>query len=407
MAQTFKANIVGYNATTQESKEQGFTVSPSIRSYIVTAASNAQMYANGARSFFIYPPASAATNIGINYYCEETLDELITAMNEVTVVALDSATTLTIGTDLHFVKEVDHVIDVNTTTTAATAGGAITVKGGTGATSGAGGAVSITGGTAGATAASVGGAVTIKSGVSGAGNGASGVLTLESGASTAAATGAVVLRSGIPATSGASGTLTLATGSVTTANSGALSIFTGVSVTGNSGIFTLGTGATTTGNSSNITISTGNAGTGNSGDIILTPGTASAVVGKIKTSAGIVQNHNTVAANSTATLTAKQVATGYITSTSASATGLTLPTGTALGSELGATQGTIFDLTVDNTGGSSTVTMIVSVNGILSAMAAANAASSGLLTIPSGVTGQGTFRLMFSSSTAFTFTRIA
>lgn len=121
----------------------------------------------------------------------------------------------------------------------------------------------------------------------------------------------------------------------------------------------------------------------------------------------LAQGHTTVAINSTATATATQVATGYITSTSGAATTITLPTGTLLGTALGATQGTIHDLYIDNTAGANTVTIAVAVNGILSALAAAVAASAGLLTVPSGVTGQACYRLMFSSATAYTFTRIA
>ena len=117
--------------------------------------------------------------------------------------------------------------------------------------------------------------------------------------------------------------------------------------------------------------------------------------------------HTPAAINATATATAAEVATGYITSTSAAATTITLPTGTLLGTELGATQGTIHDLYIDNTAGANTVTVAVAVNGILSALAAAVGASAGLLTVPSGVTGQACFRLMFSSATAYTFTRIA
>ncbi len=113
------------------------------------------------------------------------------------------------------------------------------------------------------------------------------------------------------------------------------------------------------------------------------------------------------AINATATATALQVSTGYITSTSAAATTITLPTGTLLGAELGAARGTVFDLFIDNTAGANTVTIAVAVDGILSAAAAANGASQGLLTVPSGVTGQACFRLMFSSATAYTFTRIA
>jgi hypothetical protein len=114
-----------------------------------------------------------------------------------------------------------------------------------------------------------------------------------------------------------------------------------------------------------------------------------------------------VAINATATATAAQVASGYITSTSAAATTITLPTGTLLGAELGASQGTIFDLYIDNTAGANTVTMAVGTNAIVSALGAANGTESGLLTVPSGVTGQACFRLMFSSATAYTFTRIA
>ena len=117
--------------------------------------------------------------------------------------------------------------------------------------------------------------------------------------------------------------------------------------------------------------------------------------------------HTPTAINATATATAAQVATGYIKSTSAAATTITLPTGTLLGTALGAVQGTVFDLYVDNTAGASTVTMAVAVNGIKSALAAAVAASAGLLTVPAGVTGQARFTLIFSSATAYTFTRTA
>jgi hypothetical protein len=121
------------------------------------------------------------------------------------------------------------------------------------------------------------------------------------------------------------------------------------------------------------------------------------------------QNHPTTAAiNATATATAAQVATGYITSTSAAATAITLPTGTLLGAALGATQGTTMDLYVDNTAGASTVTIAVAVNGILSAAAAAGSAGgAGLLTVAAGVTGVACFRIMFSSATAYVFSRIA
>lgn len=118
-------------------------------------------------------------------------------------------------------------------------------------------------------------------------------------------------------------------------------------------------------------------------------------------------NSTPVAINATATATAAQVASGYITSTSAAATTITLPTGTLLGAALGAVQGTVFDLWIDNTAGANTVTIAVAVNGIINALATAVSASFGLLTVPSGVTGQARFTLTFSSATAYTFARTA
>jgi hypothetical protein len=120
------------------------------------------------------------------------------------------------------------------------------------------------------------------------------------------------------------------------------------------------------------------------------------------------QNHPTKAAiNATATATAAQVATGYITSTSAAATVITLPTGTLLGAALGATQGTVLDLYVDNTAGANAVTIAVATNGILSSAAVDTAGSFGDLTVASGVTGLARFTIMFSSATAYVFTRTA
>lgn len=133
-----------------------------------------------------------------------------------------------------------------------------------------------------------------------------------------------------------------------------------------------------------------------------------AFTGTVSFAVPSADGHATPAAiNSSATATAAQVATGYITSTSASPTTITLPTGTLLGAQLGATQGTVFSLYVDNTAGASTVTMAVAVNGIKSDAANTTAASFGQLTVASGVTGVGRFTIMFSSATAYVFTRTA
>jgi hypothetical protein len=121
-----------------------------------------------------------------------------------------------------------------------------------------------------------------------------------------------------------------------------------------------------------------------------------------------IDTRSTAAAiNSTATATAAEVATGRITSTSGAATTITLPTGTLLGGELSASAGDVFDLVIDNTAGSSTVTIAVAVNGVLSTAAVDTGGSFGDLTVASGVTGVAVYRIMFTSATAYAFTRVA
>ena len=125
---------------------------------------------------------------------------------------------------------------------------------------------------------------------------------------------------------------------------------------------------------------------------------------------GFIGGHQVESANAinaTGTATPAQVASGYITSTSASATTITLPTGTDLGTAIGATQGTVLDLYIDNTAGASTVTIAVNTNAILSTAAADTAGSFGDLTVAFGATGLARYTLMFSSPTAYVFTRTA
>lgn len=132
--------------------------------------------------------------------------------------------------------------------------------------------------------------------------------------------------------------------------------------------------------------------------------------GPVVSQNGFIGSHQVTTANAvnaTGTATAAQVASGYITSTSALATTITLPTGTALGSLLGATQGTTLDLYIDNTAGANTVTVAVNTNAILSTAAADTAGSFGDLTIAAGATGIGRYTIMFSSPTAYVFTRTA
>ena len=126
---------------------------------------------------------------------------------------------------------------------------------------------------------------------------------------------------------------------------------------------------------------------------------------------------NSAAINATATATADQIATGYITTVSTSAVTITLPTGTLLGARLGAQRGTVFNCVFDNTGSSSSgvVTIAVGTNTIQSTMdlevtaatASVTPATITPLTIPHGVTGVHRYTFLFSSPTACTFTRTA
>jgi len=121
------------------------------------------------------------------------------------------------------------------------------------------------------------------------------------------------------------------------------------------------------------------------------------------------------AINSTATATAAQVASGYITSTSGAATTITLPTGTLLGALVGATQGYTFDLWIDNTGGANTVTMAVGTNAVQSdwdlqitaATASVTPATITPLTVRSGTAGIARYTICFASPTAYAFSRTA
>ncbi len=137
------------------------------------------------------------------------------------------------------------------------------------------------------------------------------------------------------------------------------------------------------------------------------PNSTGTVLDNARLETPIITHRTTAAIPATATATAAEVATGYIVCTSAAATTITLPTGTLLGAGLNANAGTVHDLFIDNTGGANTVTIAVATNGILSSAAADTAGSFGDLTVASGVTGLAQYRIMFSSTTAYVFTRVA
>lgn len=110
------------------------------------------------------------------------------------------------------------------------------------------------------------------------------------------------------------------------------------------------------------------------------------------------------AINVTATATPAQIIGGAITSTSAAAVSITLPTATQLATALGVTtRGTSFDFLVDNSAGANTVTLIVGTGITVTTPAITGGAT---LTV-STANAVGWFRLVFTSLTTAKILRIA
>lgn len=118
-------------------------------------------------------------------------------------------------------------------------------------------------------------------------------------------------------------------------------------------------------------------------------------------------SRETAAINATATATTDQLLTGYITSTSAAGTSITLPTAVQVvaalrGVGITVARGTTFDFIVDNSAGASTVTVVVA-TGIVAPTAAITGGAT--LTV-STANVVGRFRLFFTSTTAASIFRI-
>lgn len=154
-------------------------------------------------------PSDAAT---VSQLTGGSLDPVFDDVIADTIVLTTTAavgTALSVGTNQTFAKEVNHAISVVSTTTAATAGGEIEVGAGAGATSGAGGGATLSGGEGGATGA--GGTAVLISGDGGATSGASGDANVVTGDATVGGTGDVLLTTGDTA-SGLAGDIILTTG---------------------------------------------------------------------------------------------------------------------------------------------------------------------------------------------------
>lgn len=114
----------------------------------------------------------------------------------------------------------------------------------------------------------------------------------------------------------------------------------------------------------------------------------------------ILENASITAVNATATLTATQMQVAYITTTSAAAETLTTCTATALAAQMGAKQGSHYEFTIDNHSGANIVTLALDAS-----FTQLTGVSTGL-TVPTGNTGVGTWRITFVSTTAAVIARI-
>lgn len=406
-----------------------------------------------------------ANNIGVSANGAKVLDIATTGLAVTGAISATTTVTATtgisLGTDLTGLKEVNHTITVATTTTAATAGGNLTLLGATGATSGAGGDIIVTGGTGGATAASVGGAITVTTGVSGAGGGASGVLSVKSGIGTTS-TGTATFGSGnasggtsgnVTVTSGtgttASGTATYGSGNATTTSgnvtlssgtgdtagtvivstsnatttAGALTISTGTASTtggliridtgnisaGTSAAVAVTTGTGTTGTGA-ISFTTGNASAGTAGNITLAVGTASSTTVSPTTiiaSNTVNKPLNTASVATGVAITGRQLVDGYIAITGGTGN-VTLPDTSAITTAVGATPaGTVLNFTVNAVGMTATNTVTFVVGANMSVASAPAITGGGTLTLTQDTQVIGVFKLVFITATTTKLFRIA
>lgn len=117
----------------------------------------------------------------------------------------------------------------------------------------------------------------------------------------------------------------------------------------------------------------------------------------------VVTRTSATAINSTGTATDTAIRKGLITSTSAAATSITLPSATALGTAFHAVKGTSIEFIVDNTAGANTVTIIPGAGTTATAILTGG----NTMTIAASSTiGVAVFRITFISATAAVISRI-
>ena len=134
--------------------------------------------------------------------------------------------------------------------------------------------------------------------------------------------------------------------------------------------------------------------------------------GPVASTNGFVPSGPSVAINATGTISSAALQVGYVTSTSAGATTITLPICVTAGAVaglsnvLGAVRGQQFSFIVDNVAGASNVTIAVAAGATNAlsdaASVTASAVAFGRLVVANGVTGMAEFTLMFNGGDGVT-----
>lgn len=110
-----------------------------------------------------------------------------------------------------------------------------------------------------------------------------------------------------------------------------------------------------------------------------------------------------IAINISSSITSEELLNGYVTSTSAAAVSITLPTAVDLSAVLGAKEGSSFEFTVDNSAGANTVAVVLN-TGITTITPVITGTDT--LTV-SVVNGVGIFKVVFITDTTAKIIRVA
>ncbi len=298
-------------------------------------------------------------------------------------------TALNVGTDQTFTKEVNHTISISASTTAATAGGDLTI-------------------TSGAGNGAAGGAITVKS-PNETGTDPSGYITIVSGDTVSADSAGVDVYSGTVATLGNSGAVTISSGiSTTSGNSGAATLQTGAVATGDSGNAVIVTGSSTVGGTGDVTLTTGNTASGLAGDVIIQTGTSTSatVCPVVNIKNGLERQPGNSSVASGATITAVELVKGHITGTGATGN-WQLPSAANLITAFGSvTVGTNFEFVFNAATMTATNTATLVVGASMTVASAPAITGGGALTVTQDTQVTGGFRIVFDTLTTCKIYRI-